>query len=157
MIKGIDDSKKLSLGRREELFEQIQQQALAIGVSEISHERIDEVNILQATLDAMTDAVGKLHISPEHILVDGLHYRKGIIPYTTIIDGDAKCCSIAAASIIAKVLRDKKMLELDLKYPQYGFAKHKGYGTKEHLDAIRKYGPCEIHRRSFRMPAKEEV
>jgi ribonuclease HII len=155
-IDGIDDSKKLSAARREKLYDRISHDALTIGISVISHTIIDEVNILQATLRAMAEAVSKLSPAAQHVLVDGTHYQKGsLLPYTTIIDGDAKCFSIAAASIIAKVTRDKLMIQFDQQYPQYGFAKHKGYGTNDHLMAIRKYGPCELHRRSFRMPCKE--
>src|ERR1041385_4003631 len=155
-IDGIDDSKKLSAARREKLYDRISHDALTIGISVISHTIIDEVNILQATLLAMAEAVSKLSPAAQHVLVDGTHYQKGsLLPYTTIIDGDAKCFSIAAASIIAKVTRDKLMIQFDQQYPQYGFAKHKGYGTNDHLMAIRKYGPCELHRRSFRMPCKE--
>ena len=100
----------------------------------------------------MAEAVGKLHPLPHHLLIDGPRYHDQSFPYTAIIDGDAKCFSIAAASIIAKVTRDRLMAEYDKQFPQYGFAKHKGYGTKEHLDALRMYGQCEIHRRSFHMP-----
>jgi ribonuclease HII len=102
---------------------------------------------------AMADAVSRLAPSPDHILVDGPKYDGGSVPYTPLIGGDAKCYSIAAASIIAKVTRDRIMMEYDDRYPGYGFAKHKGYGTAEHLAAIRTLGPCEIHRRSFRMPS----
>ena len=154
-IDGIDDSKKLTARRRVELYEVVTQRALSFGVSIVSHTMIDELNIFQATMAAMAEAVSKLSPAPQHLLVDGMHYRKGNIPFTAIIDGDAKCHSIAAASIIAKVTRDMLMVQLDEQYPGYGFAKHKGYGTKEHFAAIRKYGPCEIHRRSFRMPLKE--
>ena len=102
----------------------------------------------------MHDAIGKLKLQPDHLLIDGPRFAGANIPFTTIINGDAKCFSIAAASIIAKVTRDRLMVEYNKQYPQYGFAKHKGYGTKEHLEAIKKHGPCEIHRRSFRMPMK---
>ncbi len=152
-IHGIDDSKKLTAKRREELFHVITEQALCIGVGVVPHTVIDEINIYQATLRAMSDAVAMLIHVPEHLLIDGPRYQKSPIPFTPIIDGDAKSVSIAAASIIAKVTRDKMMLEYNLVYPDYGFAKHKGYGTAEHLAALRKFGPCEIHRKSFRMPA----
>jgi ribonuclease HII len=151
-IEGVDDSKKLSAQLRNELFDRIHEKALAVGVSIVSHTIVDEVNILQATFQAMEEAVMKLSFTPQHLLIDGPRYREKRVPFTPIIDGDAKCFSIAAASIIAKVTRDRIMIEMDQQYPEYGFAKHKGYGTKEHLAAIRKYGPCEIHRRSFRMP-----
>jgi ribonuclease HII len=152
-IDGVDDSKKLSHAKREELFVIIQERALSIGVGIVSHQRIDEINILQATMQAMAEAAAQLIPRPQHLLVDGNRFQDQSLPFTTIIDGDAKCFSIAAASIIAKVTRDRIMLEYDRQFPQYGFAKHKGYGTKEHLDALRMYGPCEIHRRSFRMPS----
>lgn len=150
-IEGVDDSKKIPSKQREEMFEIICQQALSIGTGIVSHTIIDQVNILQATLQAMAEAVSRLTPLPQHLLVDGRAYGPTSIPATPIIDGDARCFSIAAASIIAKVTRDKLMLEWDKHFPQYGFAKHKGYGTKEHFDAIRRFGPCEIHRRSFQL------
>ena len=153
-ISGLDDSKKLSPKQRGEMFHRIYEHASSVGISVISHTIIDEINIYQASLRAMSEAVSKLSRIPEHLLIDGPRYRDSSIPFTAIIDGDAKSCSIAAASIVAKVTRDRLMIELDGVYPQYGFAKHKGYGTAQHLEAIRKYGPCEIHRKSFRMPAK---
>ena len=156
-IDGVDDSKKLTHGKREELFDLIQTSALSVGVGIVSHQRIDEINILQATMQAMEEAVAKLDRHPQHLLIDGPRYNCTSIPYAAIIDGDAKCFSIAAASIIAKVTRDRLMLAYDREFPQYGFAKHKGYGTKEHLDALRKHGPCEIHRRSFRMPSRIDL
>lgn len=155
-IEGVDDSKKLASRRREELFDLIRSRALSIGVGIVPNAVIDEINIHQATLRAMEEAVRDLSLIPGHLLIDGPHFRMNAIPYTTVIDGDARCFTIAAASIIAKVTRDRIMRELDDRYPHYGFAKHKGYGTKEHLEAIRKFGPCEIHRRSFRMPVSEE-
>ena len=115
---------------------------------------IDETNILNATFRSMHEAICKLKYEPEHLLIDGPHFPGANIPFTKIVDGDSKCFSIAAASIIAKVTRDRLMVEFDKRYPQYGFAKHKGYGTKVHLEAIRKHGPCAIHRRSFRMPMR---
>ncbi len=151
-IEGIDDSKKLSAHRRNEVFEHIQQHALCIGVGIISHTTIDEINIYRASMRAMKEAVAQLSQRPQHLLVDGPRYQVSSIPFTAIVGGDAKCFSIAAASVIAKVTRDRIMVDCDRLYPQYGFAKHKGYGTKEHIEAIRKFGPCEIHRRSFRMP-----
>lgn len=151
-IHGVDDSKKLSADRREELFDVITNCAEGIGVGIVSHEVIDEINIYEATMQAMADAVAQLCPSPHHVLVDGPRYHHDPIPYTAIIGGDGKCFSIAAASIVAKVTRDRLMIEFDKEFPQYGFAKHKGYGTKDHLEAIRKFGPCPIHRRSFRMP-----
>ena len=150
-IAGVNDSKKLSSTKREELYEVIHNQAISIGIGIVEHSTIDQINILQATMKAMEEAVAKLFPAPHHLLVDGPHYRRDGIPCTTIIDGDAQCFSIAAASIVAKVTRDRIMLKYNEQFPQYGFAKHKGYGTKEHLEAIRKFGLCEIHRRSFRV------
>lgn len=152
-IEGVDDSKKLSARRRDELFAQVTSLAVSYGVGIVSHLVIDEINIYQATLRAMADAVARLSPAAQHLLVDGPRYRReSAIPYTAIVDGDAKCFSIAAASIVAKVVRDRAMLEYDALYPRYGFAQHKGYGTPRHLEALRTYGPCEIHRRSFRLP-----
>ena len=148
-IEKIDDSKKLSQSERERLFRLIQEKALSVGTGIVSHEVIDEINILEATMRAMGEAVSALAPAPHHLLIDGNRYRDTSIPFTTIIGGDAKCFSIAAASIIAKVTRDRLMMEYHDRYPQYGFAKHKGYGTREHIEAIRKFGPCEIHRKSF--------
>ncbi len=148
-IPYVNDSKKVSAKRREELFHIIYEKAVGVGVGIVDNERIDQINILNATFLAMTQAVGNLKPHPQHILVDGTFFLEEHIPYTNIIDGDAKCFSIAAASIIAKVTRDSLMREFDEIYPQYGFAKHKGYGTKRHLEAIHKFGLCEIHRRSF--------
>ena len=156
-IEGIDDSKKLSAKRRDELFKIIMEHAVSIGVGIVSHSIIDEINIYQASLRAMADAISKLHHPPQHLLIDGPRYQKSSIPFTPIINGDAKSASVAAASIIAKVTRDRLMMEYDILYPHYGFAKHKGYGTVQHREAIRKFGPCEIHRKSFRMPRMVEV
>jgi len=150
-IDGVDDSKKLSTSQRERLHDIILRAAMSVGTGTISNEVIDEVNIFQATMEAMKQAVLRLSPMPGHLLIDGPYYRDKKIPFTTVVDGDAQCFSIAAASIIAKVTRDRLMVEYDMQFPQYGFARHKGYGTKEHREAIRKYGPCEIHRRSFRL------
>jgi ribonuclease HII len=154
MIDGIKDSKVLSEKERERLFASIQENALSIGVGIVDHTVIDEINILNATFRSMFKAITKLKCKPEHLLIDGPHFPGANIPFTKIVDGDSKCFSIAAASIIAKVTRDRLMKVYDKQYPQYGFAKHKGYGTKEHLEAIKKHGPCAIHRKSFRMPIK---
>jgi len=154
-IYGVDDSKKLNQHRREKFFDVIQQSAVSIGVGIVQHDCIDEINIYQATMKAMAESVTALDPVPAQLLIDGPRYQNSNIPYKAIIDGDALCFTIAAASIIAKVTRDRLMMEYHEQFPQYGFAKHKGYGTREHLEAIRKYGPCEIHRRSFRMPAKQ--
>jgi ribonuclease HII len=151
MLHGINDSKELSSQMREGLFDEIQQQAVSVGVGIISHKTIDEINILQATMLAMKQAVEQLSPTPEHLLIDGPRYTTNHLPFTTIIDGDAKCFSIAAASIIAKVTRDRLMKEYDEQYPLYGFGQHKGYATKQHIKAIAKHGYCEIHRKSFHL------
>jgi ribonuclease HII len=148
-IKGVEDSKKLSEKKREELFPLIKEQALSIGVGIIGHDVIDRINILQATILAMHKAIDDLSVKPEFVIVDGNSFRHESLPYENIIDGDEQSFTIAAASIVAKVTRDRLMLEYDVQYPLYGFAQHKGYGTKQHLDAIRRYGICDIHRRSF--------
>ncbi len=154
IIRGVDDSKRLSPALRMELAALILARARAVGIGVVNHHVIDDINILQATMRAMENAVANLAIPPNYLLIDGPRYHSSVIPYTAVVDGDAKCFSIAAASIIAKVTRDHMMLEYDRQFPLYGFARHKGYGTREHLEAIRRYGPCEIHRRSFRMPEK---
>lgn len=148
-INGLNDSKKLSEKKREELFEIIVEQALSYGIAFASVEEIEEHNILAATHMAMNRAIKKLNPLPELALIDG-NQAKGIdYNCRCIVGGDAKCASIAAASILAKVTRDRFLLEYDEKYPQYGFAKHKGYGTKEHYAALTEFGPCEVHRLSF--------
>ena len=150
MIEGVNDSKKVSEKKRETLYEQIINEAIAYGVGIIDQKEIDEINILNATKKGLTTAIKELKVKPQRILVDAL---TGIdtcgIPYTSIIKGDAKSYSIAAASIIAKVTRDRIMREWDEIYPEYGFEKHKGYGTKMHIDAIKEYGLCPLHRLSF--------
>ncbi len=154
-IYGVDDSKKVKPARREELLPVIERTAISIGVGIVDHDVIDRINIFQATLLAMQLAVQDLDPPPQRLLVDGPWGPETSIPVTPIVGGDCKCFSIAAASIIAKVTRDRLMTELDRQYPEYGFARHKGYGTRAHLEAIRKFGPCPIHRVSFRMPCKE--
>lgn len=150
MIEGVNDSKKVSEKKRETLYEQIINEAMAYGVGIIDQKEIDEINILNATKKGLTTAIKGLKIKPERILVDALTGIDTLgIPYTSIIKGDAKSYSIAAASIIAKVTRDRIMREWDELYPQYGFEKHKGYGTKMHIDAIKEYGLCPLHRLSF--------
>lgn len=148
-IEGLDDSKKLSEKKREALFPIIQEKALAYGIAFASAKEIDELNILNATFLAMKRAVEQLKITPKSILVDGNSDPKLLIPTQTIIKGDSKSPSIAAASILAKVTRDRYMLELDKTYPQYNFAKHKGYGTKLHYEMLFKNGISEVHRVSF--------
>lgn len=150
MIEGVNDSKKVSEKKREALYEQITKEAISYAVGIIDQKEIDEINILNATKKGLTEAIRQLEVKPERILVDALtNIDTCNIPYTSIIKGDAKSYSIAAASIIAKVTRDRIMREWDEIYPQYGFEKHKGYGTKMHMDAIRKYGLCPLHRLSF--------
>ena len=149
-LEGLNDSKKLSEKRREALYPLICEQALAYGIAFASEREIDELNILQATFLAMRRAVGQLGQKPDLALVDGNREPDfGDIPVRTIIKGDSRSANIAAASILAKVTRDRFMLEQDAAYPQYGFAIHKGYGTQKHYAALREFGPCPIHRRSF--------
>ena len=148
-IKGINDSKKLSLKKRNELYKIILNEALAVNVSFIDERVIDEINIDEATKKGMLEAISGLKIKPEHVLIDAMPLRELAIAHTSIIHGDALSASIGAASIIAKVTRDEYMDKMDIKYPNYGFKHHKGYCTKEHLEALEKYGPCEIHRKSF--------
>ena len=145
----VNDSKKLSEKKREELFDVIKEEALSFGLGIVSPERIDEINILQATYEAMREAVNKLSVSPDILLNDAVTIPGIDVRQVPIIKGDAKSLTIASASILAKVTRDRIMAEYDLQYPEYGFAKHKGYGTKAHIDAIRQFGPCPIHRKTF--------
>lgn len=158
MIEGVNDSKKVSEKKRELLFDVIKEEAIGYGVGIVDQNRIDEINILNATKEALTVAIRetiemmeqKSLGKPEIILVDALNKIDTCgIPYRSVIKGDAKCYNIAAASIIAKVTRDRIMKQWDEVYPQYGFAKHKGYGTAVHTQAIREYGPCVLHRSSF--------
>lgn len=145
----LNDSKQVSAARREKLFDEIQEKAVAHGVGIVSAKRIDEINILQATYEAMRLAIEALDITPEFLLVDAVTIPDISIKQEGIIKGDAKSVSIAAASILAKVTRDRMMLEYDTLYPEYGFAGHKGYGTQAHIAAIREHGPCKIHRKTF--------
>lgn len=145
----IDDSKKLSEKKREELYEKIMEQAVAVGVGVADHQVIDDINILQATYQAMRDAIANLSVQPSLLLNDAVTIPEIAIPQVPIVHGDAKSISIGAASIIAKVTRDRLMQEYDKQYPEYQFAKHKGYGTKLHMEMLQKYGPCPIHRRTF--------
>lgn len=150
IIEGVNDSKKLSEKKREQLFDLIKDKALAYGIAFASVEEIEQYNILEATFLAMNRAVAQLDPVADYALIDGNRVPKGIaIPCETVVKGDSKSASIAAASILAKVTRDRLMLEYDEKYPQYGFAGHKGYGTKQHIEAVKRYGLCEIHRPSF--------
>lgn len=148
-IEGVNDSKKLSEKKREELFDKIVSECSALSVGTASEREIDEINILQATFLAMKRAVDGLSINPDIALVDGNQTPPLDCAVKTVIKGDAKSESIAAASIIAKVSRDRYMKEMAAKYPEYQFEKHKGYGTKLHYEMIEKYGICEIHRKSF--------
>ena len=150
MIEGVNDSKKVSEKKREILYDQILNEAIAYSVGIINQNEIDEINILNATKKGLTTAVKELSVRPDRIIVDALDkIDTDGIPYTPIIKGDAKCYSIAAASIIAKVTRDRIMRQWDEIYPQYGFAKHKGYGTATHIAAIKEYGLTPLHRLSF--------
>ena len=148
-IPMVNDSKKVTEKNREWLYCEITQKAFATGIGITTVEEIDRLNIFHASILAMHRAVENLKMQPEHLLVDGNIFKHPDIPFTTIVKGDARSYSIASASILAKVTRDRLMMEYDLKYPMYGFAKHKGYATTQHLDAIEKYGYCELHRRSF--------
>ena len=145
----INDSKKLSEKKREELYAVIMEQAAATGIGMASPQRIDEINILQATYEAMRQAIQNLSVTPDILLNDAVTIPQVEIPQVPIIKGDEKSISIGAASIIAKVTRDRLMVEYDKIMPEYGFARNKGYGSKEHLEAIRAYGPSPIHRQSF--------
>ena len=150
IIEGVNDSKKLTEKKREELYEKIMSNALSVGVGMADINEIEELNILGATKLAMTRAVENLKIKPDYVLIDGNQNVKTIeIEQKTLVSGDSKSLSIACASIIAKVTRDRLLRDMDEKYPEYGFAKHKGYGTKVHIEAIKKYGITDIHRPSF--------
>ena len=149
-ILGINDSKKLSEKKREKLYDEIMKNAVAVGVGIVDQNRIDEINILNATKEALTESIAKLVVKPQRILVDALDHINTLgIPYTPIVKGDATSYSIAAASIIAKVTRDRIIEEWDKVYPEYGFSKHKGYGTAAHIQKIKEIGPCILHRKSF--------
>ena len=150
MIEGVNDSKKISEKKREKLYDQIIEEAISYSISIIGQEEIDEINILNATKKGLTDSLKELKVKPDLIIVDALAHIDTLgIPYESIIKGDAKCYSISAASILAKVTRDRIMREWAAIYPQYGFEQHKGYGTAKHISAIKEYGPCPIHRRTF--------
>ena len=148
-IEGVNDSKKLSEKKREEVYERIMEKALAVGVGMSDVDVIEEVNILNATKMAMRQAIDNLKQKPDYVLVDGNQWINIDIKGETVVHGDAKSESIAAASIVAKVTRDRMLIDWDKEYPEYGFAKHKGYGTKAHIEAIGKYGLTPIHRPSF--------
>lgn len=146
----LDDSKRLSPGRREELFGTIYEKAVSIGIGLVDPVEIDRINILQASLLSMRMAVANLHPPPDYLLIDGTFPIKSILPQQAVKHGDRRCLSIAAASIIAKVTRDRLMRLYDREFPEFGFGKHKGYGTKAHRAAIRTFGCCPIHRKTFR-------
>ncbi len=148
-IPGLDDSKKLSDKRRRELMPLIKEQAVAYGIAFADHAKIDEINILQATLLAMERAISQLSVKPEIALIDGNREKDFGLPVETVVHGDSRSASIAAASILAKVTRDDYMLEMAQMYPCYGFEIHKGYGTKAHYAALAEAGPCPIHRMTF--------
>lgn len=148
-IEGLNDSKKLSEKKRDLLFEEIKKKAIAYSIASASHEEIDKFNILNATMIAMVRAIEGLPKKADFAIVDGNCIRNFPIPAATLVKGDAKCPSIAAASILAKVTRDRMCIEMDEMYPEYNFKKHKGYPTKEHRELVMKYGPSPIHRKTF--------
>lgn len=147
-LEGLNDSKKISEKKREKLYDILVKDAIAYGIGEVSPKRIDEINILEASKEAMRIAVNNLSVKPEHLLIDAVSINTSI-PETPIIKGDAKSMNIAAASIIAKVTRDRMMIELDKEYPEYGYKKHKGYPTKAHIEAVKKYGVKDFYRFTF--------
>ena len=150
MIEGVNDSKKVTEKRREKLYDLIIEEAISYSISIVGQDIIDDINILNATKMGVTEVVDKLELKPDLIVIDALnHINTRQIPYESIIKGDAKCYNIAAASILAKVTRDRIMRQWDEVYPQYGFTSHKGYGTAKHIQAIIEYGLCPIHRRTF--------
>ena len=148
-IEGINDSKKLTAKKREELYKKITKEAIAYNVVFIDEATVDELNIYQSTKKGMLEAIEGLKVKPEFALIDAMPLGELELPHNSIIHGDARSASIAAASIIAKVTRDHYMEKMDVKYPNYGFKKHKGYCTKEHVRALDKYGPCRIHRKTY--------
>ncbi len=148
-IRRLADSKLLTRERREELYAVILADALAVGVGIVDHETIDRINILEATRRAMLEALRGLSLVPDLVITDFVALQGLPCPQRNLVDGDFRCASVAAASIVAKVTRDRIMLEVDQKFPEYGFARHKGYGTPDHLAALDRHGPCPIHRRSF--------
>lgn len=155
-VDGLTDSKKLSASRREKLAGQIRERAIAWSVISIDAREIDRINILQATLLAMKQAVEQLAIAPQHVFIDGNRCPDIQVPATAVVKGDARVAEISAASILAKVERDAQMIALHEAYPQYGFDKHKGYPTASHMEALAEYGPCPEHRQSYR-PVREAL
>ena len=156
-ISGVTDSKQLTPKRRAELFDEIYRTAVAVGVGCVDNKEIDQINILQATMAAMAQAIAQITPAPDYALVDGTHLPEIFLPAEAIPKGDTLIQSIAAASIIAKVTRDRLMIEFDATYPGYGFQVHKGYGTLLHRQAIDQLGPCPIHRRSFKLLSNERL
>lgn len=156
ILEGLTDSKKLTEKKREEYYSYIMEHALSVSVGMMDEKIIDEVNIYEATKLAMYQAIGNSRITPEHVLIDAMKLENLKMPSTSIIKGDSKSISIAAASVIAKVTRDRMMIELDEKYPMYGFKSHKGYPTKKHIEAIEKYGLIDGYRKTFK-PVSEIV
>lgn len=155
---GLDDSKKMTPGAREDLYARLMKTpGVAWSCALRSSEQIDRINILRACHEAMRDAVLGLSVRPAHVLIDGLPVREFPVPQTAVVGGDGCSFSIAAASVVAKVCRDRAMEEFDRTYPQYGFSRHKGYATAEHLATLRKHGPCPIHRRSYSPVAQAEL
>lgn len=148
-VPGIDDSKKLSEKRREELYDVIVEKAVAFGIGMADHQVIDDINILQATKEAMRQAIDKLEQKPDYIIFDAMKIDDVDIPQESVIKGDAKVLAVAAASIVAKVTRDRMMVEYSAEFPGYAFEKNKGYGTKAHYEGLRRQGMCRIHRRTF--------
>ena len=148
-VKGLADSKLLPPERREELFDLIHDRSVAVGVGIVDHQTIDRINILQATRLAMLEAVGRLAVVPDLVITDFVTLTGLPCPQRNLVDGDARCASVAAASIVAKVTRDRLMHEADREFPAYGFARHKGYATPDHLLALDRLGPCPLHRRTF--------
>lgn len=149
LIEGIDDSKKLSEKKREMLFEQIKEKAICFSIQMIDEQTIDKINILEATKLAMKNAIESMSVKPDIVLVDAINKLDVDVPIKGIVKGDALSYSIGCASILAKVTRDRLMCDLAKEYPEYGFEKHKGYGTKQHIEALKTYGPCVYHRLSF--------
>jgi ribonuclease HII len=156
-IDGVNDSKKLSAKQRELLYHRIFESALSVGIGIVSHEVIDRINIYQASILAMRKAIEQLTLSPAIVLADGNCFKHEELRFQNVIAGDAKSMTIAAASIIAKVTRDSLMREYHDQFPEYGFDRHKGYGTRLHVDAVRRYGLCPIHRRTFHIPESKET
>jgi ribonuclease HII len=148
-IKGLADSKVLTPEQREALFHVISERAVGVGVGIVDHETIDRINILQATKVAMAEALAQLTVRPDLVITDFVALRDLACPQKNLVDGDARCATVAAASIVAKVTRDRLMVEADQRFPVYGFARHKGYATPEHLAALDRWGPCPLHRRTF--------